>query len=99
MKFGDRVNISEKYKRVWGQRQCTYGGTPHNAYTKEWKRVPFVVDGGIFLGFRTLSDGWNDYEYEVGYVFSAIESFKAALVCPSDRMNPVYVPLDKIKAA
>jgi hypothetical protein len=95
-KFGDVVSIKEKYKRVWGQRQSNYGGTPHNAHTKEWKRVPFVHDSCLFLGYRMISNGWNEYEYEVGYVFAAIESFKAALVCPGPNKNPVYVPLDAL---
>jgi hypothetical protein len=92
-KFGDVVSIKEKYKRVWGKMPSTYGGKPHDASTKEWRRTPFVHDGCLFLGYRTLSNGWT--KYEVGYV--AIESFKAALVCHSPNKNPVYVPIDAME--
>jgi len=98
MEFGSLVNINEKYKRVWGTRKTKgWKGVLHDAKTKEWKRVKYEVKGCIFLGIRTLSNGFNSWEYDIGYVFEPIESFNAALVCPGPRINPIYVPLDAIE--
>lgn len=64
---------------------------------KYWDEVQGSVKEGIFLGYRTLHNGTSEWESEVGYIFDSHESFKAALVCPSDKKNPVYVPLHAIE--
>jgi hypothetical protein len=53
---------------------------------------------GLLLGYRTLSNGDMEWFSDEGNRYTPREHFKVALVSPNERENPVYVPLDKIKA-
>lgn len=85
-KYGDAVKATHKLKRI----RCGDG-----FMDREWRRVVCEIKGGLFLGFRWISNGsvWIDNE---GFDYNRKETIKAALVSPSERKNPVYVPLDAI---
>jgi hypothetical protein len=53
---------------------------------------------GIFIGWRTLTDGTAEWEDEVGYVFDADAASRqvAALVVYDKRRSPVLVPCDAL---
>ena len=87
MKYGQRVKVKFKYMRREVYQKDYYGDK------KEWKRVKFERTC-IFLGYRTLSNGTRHYDSYAGYDYTPTKHFKAALVSPSERENPVYVPLD-----
>jgi hypothetical protein len=93
--FGDMVSITHKYKRKTEYRKNSKNGLM-NITWKMWIREPYKRSNCIFLGYRNIADGIREYEYEVGYYFYPREYFKVALVCPNDKTNPVYVPLDSI---
>jgi hypothetical protein len=88
MEFGDRVSIESKLVRrcpiIEGERLYV------------WVRSPYLCSNCIFLGYRTVRNGTVDRDEESTY-FTAKEFIKVALVSPSLLLNPVYVPLDKIK--
>lgn len=88
LKFGDPVNITEKYYR-------SRSGSNHRS--RFWKRVPYKKECCIYLGLRLLKNGNVYYEFDEGYYFEPKEHFKATLVSPGENLNPVYVPLDCIK--
>lgn len=87
LKFGDRVNVTDKYYRsspTMGQRV--------------WRRIPYEKEDCIYLGLRLLQNGEVNFNNYNGHYFEPKEYFKAALVCPNENTNPVYVPLDCIKS-
>ncbi len=64
---------------------------------KYWKHFEFIKSrSGIFLGNRTLSNGFVDYDSDDGYTFDGKEYIKVALICLSERECPIYVPIDNI---
>lgn len=53
---------------------------------------------GIYIGKRTLWNGYSRYEgEEEGMAFVPTEHFTAALVVFSEHQNPRYVPIDAIE--
>ena len=90
--FGDRVSVSQKYKRV----------TKHIDHGKDyrlwrmWKPEEYKKTNCIFLGFRRLSNGVVEEDYEYGNTFNPKEHFKAALVCADEKSKPVYVPIESM---
>lgn len=88
--WGSRVRATKRYKRVDGDM-------PEAGWSVKrlWVEVPVPVDNGIFLGTRNLQNGYVDV-YENCFVHES--TFCAALVCPSQDRNPIYVPLDALKA-
>ena len=87
MKYLDKVEITEKYKR-----QSRFEGRKHIKY---WQKVPFKSTG-VVIGFRALTNGEN-YNGDFGETYyDAKEHFKVALVVFNQFKNPVYVPLDSI---
>lgn len=103
--FGKRVTVSAVLKRYWktktNPKEKPYPGQTsplRGRPFKYWKSLEMKISRkGIFLGYRTLSDGYLDYDYEEGNTFIPEKFFKVALVCLSERENPVYVPLKFIK--
>jgi len=95
--YGKKVIISATYRRGREQRTViNKQGRETTSIWKVWKRRYFESNG-IFLGFRWLKEGTREYELEYGYYFAVKGGFKVALVSPSPRLNPVYVPLDAIR--
>ena len=94
--FGDRVNCTHRFvrkeRRV--ENKNGYGSTSW----KIWGKKSYSVSSGIFLGYRTLKDGTRNFKYDAGWIFTPKKYFKAALICPTDKINPVFVPLDCIEA-
>lgn len=88
MKLGESIVFNRKLVRI------TYRNGE-----KEWDTIDIKERRGIFLGYRTLSNGYREYDSEeVGYVYYPREYIKAALVAFSVRMNPIYVPADCIRS-
>ena len=89
MKYGDVITVKGKYRRVNKRIQQ---GLDLSKMGKVWEFVSGEITG-IYLGERTLANGWNDYDPEYGYLFNPTEHFKVLLVSPSARLNPVYAPI------
>jgi hypothetical protein len=83
--FGQKILVSQKYRRV------------KRGFKKEYVAEPFNAVG-VFLGRRTITNGETDRDSEYGYSWMAKEHIRAALVAFSPNENPVYVPLDAIEA-
>lgn len=94
--FGKRVSFTHKYVRVRVTRKdkMPSGRECNNSNWKVWNIVPYEVSEGIFLGFRTLKNGTREWDSQYGWSFEPKESFRAALVAPSAKLNPVFVPMD-----
>lgn len=52
---------------------------------------------GIFIGWRTYSNGKSEYEDSCGYIFTPDKYFKVALIVPHIRANPIPVMFDTLK--
>lgn len=63
-----------------------------------WVRVEGGQRAGVFVGWRTLSNGERDYEEESGYWYAGTEFFPAALVAYHPRRALVLVPFDALEA-
>lgn len=64
----------------------------HDGYSvKVWSREDRIITGGIFLGFRTLSNGSKYFDSEYGWIYTPKKHFRAALVSPGPNRSPVYV--------
>jgi hypothetical protein len=98
--FGSMVSASEKFVRrsKTESRRSDENGHSSSVEMKYWDRASAKITG-LFIGIRTLYDGdrewWGEDE---GYTFKPRSHFRAALVVPSERENPVLVPLDSISA-
>jgi len=69
--------------RQRGMRPCGY---------KVWVETNKPVEG-LFLGTRTLHNGWREWNDECGYMFFTTESFQVALISPGPhRVCPVGGP-------
>ena len=88
--FGSRVNCRRCYERTHRPLKGYYG-----ILEKYWEVVPCHIEGGIYLGERSLSNGQIDVTGDA-IVFERKSGFKAALVAPDGHRNPVYVPLDAV---
>lgn len=93
--FGQKVTIAQKYYRKCENRVVHTTGFTRGEEWKVWATRGYAKEG-VFLGYRTLSNGIRYYEADEGYYFGPEERIKAALVYPGPHLNPVYVPLDAI---
>lgn len=59
---------------------------------KHWVLTPQFTRG-IYLGKRTLQNGYIEWQDDEGWLFYSSEFIKVALVSPSEHKNPIYVPL------
>lgn len=93
--YGSFVTVTERYKRAARRVEVN---KPYQGYEnwKKWERMPYSAKC-LFLGVRTLKNGTRSFDSEYGWEFSAREHFQAALVCPGEKENPVYVPMDAIE--
>lgn len=93
--FGQRVSISKKFYRKTEIRRNDRG---YGRTWKFWAELDFGANDCIFLGVRTLQNGYRVYDSDEGISFDPVERVKAALVCVNDRLAPVLVPLHALKA-
>jgi len=84
IKFGDQVLITKKYRRH-----------KKEGLIKEYLPENFKSDG-IFLGLRTITNGYSECWGNEPCYWMATESFRVGLVIINERENPVYVPIDSI---
>lgn len=56
-----------------------------------WGEVDQSIIDGVFLGFRTLRNGWIErLGHGEGDHFRLAETVKVALISPDEHQNPVY---------
>jgi len=89
MKYGDRVDIVRKLVR-----HQKYLGP--NARDKFWKEAEYFAKNCIFLGYRTVADGFRGYDPEEGYNFFPKKHFRVALISPGERLSPIYCPISAV---
>jgi len=106
-KFGQKITVSGHLYRTGGSepnndpkkrpKTILESRYINRRFFKYWKIHDLENNRkGIFLGYRTLSNGISIYSYDEGVSFEPREYFKAALVCLSERENPIYVALEQI---
>jgi len=88
-KLGDQITFDSFYKRKTSYKlQGTY-----NRRFKEWDITKNkTTHNGIVIGYRNISNGFTDYDEEVGTMFTPTETFRAILVVFSMYRNPIFVP-------
>ena len=91
--YGDRVTFDHYYYRT--SKQTKRGKDNYYGTLKCWE-VGLCDMQGIFLGTRTLQDGWLDWPCDEGCTFVPTRRYKVALVSPGPNKNPLYVPLTAI---
>jgi hypothetical protein len=99
MKHGDRVTVTATLTRRSSHLPRDQKGG-RTGWFKEWHRETLHrgARAGLFLGFRTLRNGWNEWGGEgegVGFTPDGAP-LKVALVSLASHLNPVYVPLDAV---
>lgn len=97
IKFGDKVTFERKMFRAH-QNDPTRRSKP----TWLWRPVEFGNSGGtgVFLGYRSLQQGYRDYGSDEGHYF--VETgmrVKVALVCTGPSSNPIYVDTTDLEVA
>lgn len=91
MNFGDKITINSKLVRrsKYGDEKLHINEMTECKY---WKTVQLEKPTDVVvIGQRTLSNGDNCYENEIGYIYSAREYFKALLVVKDMHTNPFYI--------
>jgi len=88
MKFGDFICITNKLVRKRGARIL------YSRHEKVWVKKDLRPEAGLFLGWRTISDGEISLgDSEDPTTYTPKKHFKAALVCVEGK-NPFYSLLD-----
>lgn len=60
---------------------------------KEWRRsFATTLRRGIYIGWRTLANGYRSWEDGIGWSFSPTDHLEAALVAYNPRRKPALVP-------
>jgi len=97
-KFGQKVKVLAKMVRYRNHenRKNSYG-REFSVKAKYWVKREITKVNGIFLGYRTLYNGYVDEIIDEGLIFISESHFQVALVACSPNKNPVYVPLDSIE--
>lgn len=96
IKLGDKVLVSEYYKRVrkFVESDTKYG--PTKLRMKIWDLLPMKEDTtGVVVGIRTVSNGRTDFDSEAGYMYSPKEFFQVLVVATSLYRQPILAPLPK----
>jgi hypothetical protein len=91
--FGARVAVRAIYVR---RRRHSI---EKRAWVKWWQAQNLSSPReALYIGHRTLQDGWNDYiGEEEGIAFVPERRFRAGLVVFTERSRPVLVPLDALE--
>lgn len=89
MKHGQPVKCSSVLKRMerWESPRMY----------KTWEKAAPVSDSGLFLGYRTLSNGFTEFLFDEGPAWTGQGYIRVALVSFGLKTNPVYVALDAIE--
>lgn len=88
--FGDRLVTSKRLVR--GGKRIAETGLGSSASTRYWIEKS-IVEGEtevIFLGQRTLSNGFKELDSEYGWIYTPKEHFRAWLVC-AEKRKPFYI--------
>ena len=87
--FGQKVCITHFLRRESHNKvRENYGAV----WCKSWKTVPYLMQrSGICIGYRTLTNGENQFYSDEPIAFTPKESFKAYLVVTNPRQRPVHV--------
>lgn len=96
MNFGDYITINAKLSRKIAYLTNFSKGYSTQSERKFWEKLFIEPQKGIFLGYRTLSDGCRLWDSESGYEYKPLTHYKVALVATSPKENPIYVPLENI---
>lgn len=103
LEFGQKVLVHRRATLRRGDTGKRYNRGPVSSLIKGWRsyfymfprsqergadRLPSVA---VFLGYRTVSDGWTEYDYEDGPEYHPLAYYRVALVCFGPREKPVYV--------
>jgi hypothetical protein len=79
MKFGDHIKVSHRLKRRKREGRAF------------WDKIPMLDTEVIFLGNRTLTNGFRRWDSDEGWFYVPNEIIKARLVCQNERTAPFYV--------
>lgn len=100
IKFGAKVSCKQKLIRY--QERAKDGNFP-NRYLKGWRRGKCINSikqkqfNGLFIGYRTVQEGYTEINGEYGPFFVPVNYKKVALVVKDENTNPVYVHLEDIQ--
>ena len=101
--FGEKVLVYRWATLRRGDTTKRYTRGPISHYIEGWRsyfdmfprsqergegRLPQVA---LFLGYRTVSDGWVEHDYEGDNTYIPLVHYRVAVVCFGPRENPVYV--------
>jgi len=87
MRLGEHVTCAAVL-----ERRTIYRGSRGDE--KRWEPRAIELRDGIFIGWRTLSNGMREWRNDEGYCYTPAEYIGAALVVFSLHENPAYVPID-----
>jgi len=97
IKFGKRITVTAEFRRHWKRKPRNKVSSIGTSY-KFWSKLNYMQSRtGIFLGYRFIRDGFIERTHDEGDSFIMDKQHKVALVCLSERENPIYVPLDSIE--
>ncbi len=95
--LGTKVEITHVYRRLFEIRNVPNSGRPQGVRYWAKRELP-KPEVGVFIGYRTITDGWIERSEEGG-VWRPIEWRLCALVVTGPRKNPVCVPPPYISLA
>lgn len=92
MELGQKITITSILKRRseyrYDNKISDYKKTEFKTWMEEQLKAPIEV---VVVGVRTLSNGYNIWESDIGNVFFAQSHFKALLVVKNLRSKPFFV--------
>lgn len=91
--LGEKVIFNTQYKRVSSYKQRSEK-SEYKGHYKEWTEVDSKFKQGIVVGYRTISNGFVDYDDAA--TFDKKEHLQAVLVSFSLYRKPVLVPVNSI---
>lgn len=85
--LGARIRSSHRLRRG-----CEYDDRP-GGWSKKWHRIDWKRDDyeGMYIGYRTFSNGEITLLGEGGTAYEATEHFEAWLIVPDERSVPIPV--------
>ena len=91
-KIGDWIEVRSKLVR---ERVTAYG----KYHNRTWRVQPVPPCRGLYIGYRTISDGRVVPEGEnEAPVYFGFKYFRAALVVIDERKAPILVPWEEMHA-
>lgn len=96
-KLGDKIIFNKFFERKTTRKPI--GETSFIGRFKQWDIEHLKSPKeGLVIGYRTLSNGYTDFEDGVGTIFEQTESFKAMLVVFSMFKKPILVPIENFNS-